>query len=41
MIHFFTGKTSFNVESVDPKGIGGGRKEHIVTNQEILSSLLV
>jgi hypothetical protein len=40
MTHLFVRKTTFGAKSVDPNGIGGGRKEHNINNQVILRSLL-
>jgi hypothetical protein len=40
MTHLFTEKTIFGAKSVDPNGIGGGRKEDNINNQVILKSLL-
>jgi hypothetical protein len=37
---FLAGKITFNVESVDPKGIGGGRKECNINNQAIIKLIL-
>ncbi len=41
MMTFFVTRTiTFSEESVDPDGIGGGRKEHNINNQAIFRSLL-
>jgi hypothetical protein len=37
---FFAGKITLSAKSVDPNGIGGGRKECNINNQAIIKLLL-